>query len=332
MADRMLVQEVQQIAVESTIGTAAVPVTQFGALSVDLDTAIEFDEFGPAGMLTNTIVAPRQEWSEGSLTGFPTYTEIVYPISNALGAATITTPSGATDARKWLWEPDESTPWVPKTWTIRRGVPSGTAEEANYLLLSGLRFMFSRTATPEISGDLFARRLDYAATLATTGVTSPALVPILPSQVDVYMDTTSAGLGGTQLTRDFMFEWSISDLFSQIWPLNSSLSSFAAHSVMKPTIEAKLTLGNDTVGTGLATNMRAGSTVWVRCRATGAVDSIESGQRYRLTFDMPLKVVSAPTRGDESGLSVLEYTFRNVYDATWGKWISIELMTSMTAL
>lgn len=332
MADRMIVSEVQQIGVETTAGTAVAPTKQFGGLSVELDTAIEFDEFKPSGQLPMSIVAPRQEWAEGSLSGYPTYTEIVYPLSNLLGAATITTPSGATNARKWLWEPDESTPWTPKTWTIRRGVPSGTAEEANYVLLSGLSFMFSRTAAPEIGGDLFGRRLDYAATLATTGVTSPTLVPILATQVDVYLDTTSAGLGGSQLLRDFAFEWSISDLFSQIWPLNSSLTSFAAHSIQAPTIEAKLTMGNDTAGIGPVTNMRAGSTVWVRCRATGAVDSIESGQRYRLTFDMPLKVVAAPSRGDENGLSVLEWTFRNVYDSTWGKWISIELITDLTAL
>lgn len=332
MADRMLVSEVQQIGVEVTAGTAVAPTKQFGGLSFDIGTNIEFDEFKPSGQLPQSIVAPRQEWSSGSLSGFPTYTEIVYPISNLLGAATITTPSGATLARKWLWEPSATTPWTPKTLTLRRGVSGGTAEEANYLLLSGLSFMFSRTAAPEISGDLFARRLDYAATLAATGVTSPTLVPILATQVDVYMDSSSAGLGGTQLLRDFAFEWSISDLFDMIWPMNSSLTSFAAHSVKAPTIEAKLTMGNDTAGIAPVTNMRAGSTVWVRCRATGATSSIESGQAYRLTFDMPLKVVDAPSRGDENGLSTLEWTFRNVYDSTWGKWISIELITDLTAL
>jgi len=332
MADRQLVSEVQQIGVESVAGTAVAPTKQFGGLSFDIDTNIEFDEFKPSGQLVQSIVAPRQEWSAGSLTGFPTYTEIVYPISNLLGAATITTPSGATNTRKWLWEPDESTPWTPKTLTLRRGVSGGTAEEANYLLMSGLHFMFSRTATPEISGDLFARRMDYAATLATTGVTSPTLVPILPSQVDIYLDSTSGGLGGTQLLRDFAFEWSISDLFDMIWPLNSSLPSFAAHSVKAPTVEAKLTMGNDAAGTALVTNMRAGSTVFVRARATGATDGIESGFAYRLTFDLALKVVDAPSRGDENGLSTLEWTFRNVYDSSWGKWLSIELLTDLTAL
>lgn len=332
MADRFLVSEVQQIGIESSPGSAATPTIQLNGLNIEIDTDLEVDEFGPSGMLPMTIVAPRQEWASGSLSGYPTYTEIAYPLSNVLGAATVSTPSGATDTRRWLWEPDESTPWTPKTWTLRRGVSGDTAEEANYLLLSGLGLSFSRTATPEISGDLFARGLDYTATLAATGVTAHELVPILPTQCDVYLDATSGGLGTTKLLRDFEFSWSISDLFNPIWPINSALPSFAAHSVQKPTIEAMLRMGNDSVGRALVTNMRAGSTVWVRFRATGATDSIESGFAYRLTIDVPLKVFSAPGRGDENGLSTLEWTFRNVYDPTWGKWVSIELLTDFAAL
>lgn len=332
MADRMLVSEVQQIGVESTAGTAVTPTIQFVGLNIDIDTNLEVDEFKPAGQLPESIVAPRQEWASGSLSGFPTYTEIAYPLSNLLGAATITTPSGATNARRWLWEPDEATPWTPKTWTLRRGVPGGTAEESAYLLLSGLRLTFSRTAAPEISGDLFGRRLDYTASMATTGISTQTNVPILATQVDVYLDATSGGLGGTQLTRDFAFEWAISDLFDMIWPLNSSLASFSAHSVKAPTIEAMLRMGNDAAGRALVTNMRAGSTVFVRLVANGGTDSIESGQDYQLTIDTALKVMSAPSRADENGLSTLEWSFRNVYDADWGKWLSVELITDFASL
>lgn len=332
MTDRMLVSEVQQIGIESSPGSAAVPTVLFQGLSVDIDTNLEYDEFKPSGQLPISIVAPRQEWSSGKLEGFPTYTEIAYPISNVLGAATISTPSGATLARKWLWEPSPTTPWTPKTWTLRRGVSGDTAEEANYLLLSGLMFKFSRTAKAEISGDLFAQRLNYAATLAATGVTSKSNVPILATQGDIYLDSAYGSLGVTKLLRDFDFEWSIADLFDMIWPINSANSSFAAHSVKAPKIEAKLVLGNDAAGRALVTNMRAGSTVFVRCRYYGGADSIEAGQAYQFTIDSALKCVDAPSRGDVNGLSTLEWTFRNVYDATWGKWVSVELITNFASL
>jgi len=329
----MLVSEVQQIGIESVAGTGVTPTIHFAGLNIDLDTAAEFDEFKPMGQLVGSIVAPRREWATGSLSGFPTYNELPYVLSNLFGAATITTPSGATLARQWVWTPSPTTPWTPKTWTIRRGVSGGTAEEANYGLLSGLNLGFSRTAAPTIGGDLFARRLDYtAAVVAATGVTTPSVQPILPDQIDLFMDTSGAGLGGTQLTRDFSFEWAISGLFGNIWPMNSSLTSFAAHSVQAPDASATLQLGNDSVGTGLITNLRAGSSTFVRLRARGLADSIESGQRYSLTIDTALKVMDAPSRGDVEGLSTLEWSFRNVYDATWAKWCQITLVTTVTGL
>lgn len=331
MPDRMLATELQQIGIETAPGVPAVPTLRFQGLSVDIDTAIEFDEFAPMGQLPMAIVAPRQEWASGSLSGFPTYTELPYALSNALGAATITTPTGATLAKRWTWEPSESTPWAPKTWTLRRGVTAGTAEEASYLLLSGLNVHFSRTVAPEIGGDLFAQRLNYAATLATTGITTRTLVPILASQGDVFLDRTPT-FGSTQMLRDFDYTWGISGLFDMIWPINSQLPSYAAHSVLVPTIESTLQLGNDTEGRALVTDMRAGTTVYVRFRAQGPTDSIESGQRYGLTIDTALKVVAAPTRADVNGLSVLTWSFRNVFDATWGKYLSIAMTTNSAAL
>lgn len=333
MADRYPVSEVVQIGVESTIGTAIPPTIQFGGLNVELDTAAEFDEFSPMGQIPGSIVAPRQEWSSGQLSGYPTYTEIQYALANLLGAATITTPSGATLARQWVWNPSASAPWTPKSWTIRRGVPGGTAEEANYALLSGLGLKFSRTATPEISGDLFARRLDYAAALATTGITVPAQVPILPAEGDIWLDSSGASLGTTKLLRDFAFEYSIADLLGPIWPINSSFNSFAAHGVQKPKLEAKLTLGNDAVGaSGLMANLRAGSSVFVRYKATSAA-FIEGATPYSLQIDAALKVSDAPSRSDQDGrLATLDWTFANVYDPTWGSWLKVTLINGSAAL
>jgi hypothetical protein len=330
--DRYPVSEVVQVGIEGTAGTAVAPTKQFAGLSIELDTALEYDEFGPMGQITNTIVAPRQEWATGSLSGFPTYTEIVYPLSNLFGAAVITTPTGGTANRLWSWNPSASTPWTPVTWTIRRGVPSGTAEEANYGLLSGFNMAFSRTDTPTIGGDLFARRLDYAATLATTGVTVPTNVPMLPAEGDVWIDATGAGLGTTKMLRDFSLTFSVADLFGPIWPINSSNTSFAAHGVQKPTLEAKLVLGNDAAGRAYVTNMRAGTPVFIRYKSTSG-QFIEGAIPYTFTVDMAAMCVDAPARGDQNGLlSTLEWTFRIVSDATWGSWLKLAVLTNVTGL
>jgi hypothetical protein len=332
MPDRYPVSEVVQVGIEATPGVAVVPTKQFAGLDVQFDTAIEYDEFGPMGQLTQTIVAPRQESAAGALSGFPTYNEIVYPLSNVFGAAAITTPTGMTTGHRWAWNPSASTPWQPITWTIRRGVPGDTAEETNYGLLSGFNISFSRTATPTIGGDLFARRLDYAAAIAVSGVTVPPNVPMLPAEGSVYLDPIGASLGTTKLLRDFSLEFSIADLFGPIWPINASLPSFAAHGVQKPTIQAVLRLGNDAAGRALISNMRAGTPVFIRYQAVSG-QMIEGAFPYRFQLDMACMCVQAPARGDENGLlSTLEWTFRVVSDATWGSWVRIEVDNALSVL
>jgi hypothetical protein len=205
-----------------------------------------------------------------------------------------------------------------------------TAESATYGLMSGVGMSFSRTAPPEISGDLFSRALDYSATVGATGLTSLAVVPILPGDVCVYLDPTAAAIGTTQLMRDFAASFDISGLFGPFWPLDCTNPSFGGHVPLKSDAGATLQLGNDTAGRALITNMRAGSTVYVRIEATGPI--IEAAIRHKLRIDMALKVVSAPTRGDSDGLSTLEWGFGLVDDASFGGAIKVALTTNVVAI
>jgi hypothetical protein len=334
MPDRYIVQEICQVGVETTPGTAVAPTVRLQGVNIELDTALEVDTFAPQGNLFDTIAAPRQEWATGAVSGLPTYTELPYVFSNVFGAATVTTPTGATTARRWVWTPSSSTPWTPRTWTIRRGMVGNTAEQAAYAMMTGVGMSFSRTATPELSGDLFAQSLDYAATLATTGVTTKTLVPILPKEVCVYVDPTFAALGTTRMTRDFVASFEITDLFGPIWPLDCTLASFAAHAVLKPGATATLQLGNDTQGREPVTAMRAGDTRFVRIEATSGrvIDVGPPIYPYRLRIDLCVKVTDAPSRGDSDGLSTLEWTFGLFDDPSAGRALQITLDTDLTTL
>jgi hypothetical protein len=334
MPDRYIVQEIVEVGVESIPGTAVPASVRLQGVSIDLDTAMQLDRFGPQGNLFDSISAPRQEWSSGSVTGMPTYTELAYVFSNVFGAAVISTPSGATTARRWTWKPSSSTPWTPITWTIRRGMVGNTAEMAAYALMTGVGLSFSRTATPALTGDLFARALDYAGTVVSSGLTLRDLVPILPAEVCVYLDPTFAAIGTTRLTRDFVAEFTIGGLFGPIWPLDCTLPSFATHAVLKPDATAKLQLGNDAQGREPVAAMRAGDTRFCRIEATSA-KTIEVGPPaipFRLRIDLALKVVDAPARGDSDGLSTLEWSFGIFDDPLFGGAMQITLDTNYGAL
>jgi hypothetical protein len=334
MPDRYIVQEIVTLGMEVTPGTAVPSTVRLQGVNVDIDTALEVDRFGPQGNLFDSISAPRQEWATGSVSGLPTYTELPYVFSNVFGAATVTTPSGGTLTRRWTWTPSSNTPWTPRTWTIRRGMVGNTAEQAAYGLMTGVGLSFSRTATPELSGDLFAQALDYAAAVVATGMTLRDLIPILPSEVCVYLDPEFADIGTTQLTRDFVAGFEVTDLFGPIWPLDCTLDSFAAHAVLKPGATATLQLGNDTAGREPVTAMRAGDTRFCRIEATSG-QQIEAGPpafSHRLRIDLALKVVDAPSRGDSDGLSTLEWSFGIFDDPDMGHALQITLDTNFAAL
>lgn len=332
MADRAIVSEVVQVGIEATSGTAVAVSKKFQGMSVALDTALAVDQFGPMGQIVDSIVAPRQEWATGRISGYPTYTELMYALANLLGAATISPVTGVdTGTKQWLWSPSASTPWTPRTWTIQRGIPGDTAEQATYGIMSGLTLGFSRTAAPSLAGDLFAQRLDYSATVTATGVTTLPLVPILAPEIDVYLDTASGSIGTTRLTRDFDVEFHLTGLFNPIWPLNSANNSFAAHVMAKPDVGAKIRVGNDAAGRALVPYMRAGSTVFLRVKCTSQ-SFIVSATPYSLTIDLAAKVMAAPSRGDITGLSTLEWTLRVVNDAGWGNWLVVTGINNIAAL
>jgi hypothetical protein len=334
MPDRFLVTEVVELGVETTPGVAVPSTVRLGGLVVEIDTALELDRIAPSGNLFDTIAAPRQEWATGSLSGYPTYTELPYVFSNVFGAATITTPSGAVNARRWHWAPSSATPWTPKTWTIRRGMVGNTAEMASYGLMTGVGMSFSRTAQPEISGDLFAQALDYAASVVGSGLLQLDLVPILPGEVCVYVDPTFAAIGTTRLTRDFLASFEIGGLFGPFWPLDCTLDSFGGHAPLKPdSTMATLQLGNDTQGRELVGPMRTGDTRYLRIEATGPqIDAGPPIYNHRLRIDAALKVVEAPTRADADGLSTLEWGFGLFDDPDFGGALAITLDTTTATL
>lgn len=171
-----------------------------------------------------------------------------------------------------------------------------------------------------------------AITTPTPGAppTTPALVPISPGEIDVYIDDTAAGLGVSQLMADFDYTWELGDRNNPIYVLNSANLSYDALIEARPSPSMGLVLSNNAEARALLTAMRAGATKFVRLRATGPL--IEAGQNYRLTIDVAGKVVEPPGRGDVDGASTLEWTFRPVHDATWGRAMQVELVTSLTSL
>lgn len=330
MPDRPLVTEVNILRPEATRGTDPTTGSKLlTAAAIALGPAGEIDAFGPAGAKYNTLAVLNKEWAQGELSGRPTYTEMVYWLSSVLTQAVITTPAGGTLSRTWTFNPATSAIDNPVTYTVEHGPMGGTGEKMSYGLLTDLTLSFSKNDGVDMTGTFLAQRATYGVTM-TASPTTIALVPITPGQVDVFVDATAGAIGTTKLLRDFSAELSISGKYAPLWPLNSALTSFDGHTEQKPTVELTLKLGNDAAGQAFLTNMRAGSSVFIRIQAVGPI--IETTIAYRMRLDLCCQVSAAPDAGDEDSLSTLEWTFQVAHDGGWGKAMTCELINTLVAL
>lgn len=331
MADRALVFEGAQIRTEATYGVDPASGTKLlTAMNIALSPAAEVDVYGPMGQKFDSLSILNREWAEADITGRPTFTEIVYPLSSVLTTAVITTPATGTTSRDWDFTPSNTTADTPKSFTVETGqAGAGNADKVTGLRVNELTLTFSRTDGVEMTGSAIARAVATGQTL-TGSPTTIALVPVAPGMVSVYVDDTVGALGTTKLLRDFTAELSITDRYSPVWPLNGALTSFDALIETKPTLGLNLTLGNDTVGQGFLTTMRTGARKYVRIEAIGSI--IEAALTYLLRIDCCAIVAEGPSKSDVEGLSTLDWSFRLAHDTTIGSALTVKVRNTLTAL
>lgn len=334
MAERSFLTQTAQIGAESTAtpGTAVVTGKTLTAMGIEMGPRITFDRFRPAGYKYATIVTPNMEYVEARLTGRPTYTEIVYPLSGLLGGAVIATPAGGTASRSWTFSPSSTANDIPITYTVAVG---GTAaadrgEKFSYGLVTGLTIPFDRSSI-SMNGTMIGQIMTAGTAQLVGTATAVSLVPILSSQVCVYSDATSGSLGSSRLTRVTSGELSITNKYAPLWTVDCTVPSFAAHLDIEPQARLRLTVEADTAGMAHYTNAQAGTTEFLRLQATGSV--IEAGTiNYKMTWDMAGKVIEISDFKDEGGLYAYDVTFDVVHDSGWAKAMSVVIINNLTSL
>lgn len=331
MPERSSISQVVQIGVEATPGTAVAATKRLRSLGIEPSPNIETSQFRPAGSKYKTLAPIGKEWAEASLSGRATYDEILYPLSSVL-----TTPTGpvvtGTTGQKWTFKPANDTEDTPKTFTVEHGSAVRAAKFA-YGLVTEFGMSINRDAV-ELSGSMMGRRITDGIVL-TAGPTFLPLVPVLPTQVDVFMNDTDATIGTTKLGRLLSLEWTIGDRYGSLWVIDSAQQSWVAHVETEPSAVLNMTMEADTAGMALLDTVRAGSTKFVQIKATGPV--IGAGPAtYELKMNMPVKIVDSGGFSDEDGVFAIEWNTIHVFDSTFdgglGGSMKIEVTNSLTAL
>lgn len=288
MPERASVFETVQIGVEVTPGTAVAATKRLAALGITAGPDLSSSAFMPRGRKLNTLVVPGRRFTSGTLDGRLTYTEIVYPLASLLGAATITTPAGATTARQWAFGMNAGGPDDFRSYTVEIG-SSVRGSRFSHGIITSLSMDFSSEEIT-LGGDIIGRKWEDPFTMTTAGVTEVALIPVDPNDVSIYVDETYATIGTTLMERIFAASFSLGGKYGPIWPINAANPSWATVVELAPDATLNLTFAADAAGMDFLGVFEEGATRYVRIEAVGP--EIEAGQNYTFTADFAIKAQS----------------------------------------
>jgi hypothetical protein len=168
-AERATVFERPQLALEGTAGTPqATGYRQLQSLSIMPSVKGNVDVFTPQGYKFATIAAQGKEWTESKVSGQPTFTEIIYPLSSICGTTTPTTVGSST--KVWTFDIQQGAADTPATYTIEHGATALRGGSASYNLFTDFGMKFDRSKL-SLDGTMIGQRYrdDKMRWLSTTG-------------------------------------------------------------------------------------------------------------------------------------------------------------------
>ena len=325
MAERATIFQGVQIGLEAVPGTRVAASKKLGSMSFEPGISAEISKFRPMGTKFTTVTATNKEWSVLKASGLPTYTEIVYALSSIMAKVI---PVGAGASKTWTFQMGSSAADAYATYSVEQG-DATRAHRLAHALMDSFAFTFNRSETT-LEGSLIGMAIEDGVVM-TAGATSLDLIPILPSQVSVYLADDPVDLdAATALARPLSVNWFLNNRFGPLWALNASNSSFAAVVETEPSHGIKLTMEADAEGMGLLTNMRANSTKFIRLEAVGGL--IEAGTNYQFTADHAVQIEDVQQWSDQDGVFSIEWDLAIVHDGGWGKSGVVTVVNNVAAL
>ncbi len=274
MPDRVSLNQRVQFGVESTSGTNVPANKLLTCFNIVMGVKPEVKTYRGTGRRFPSVQEENTEYTDIAISGSLDYQGLSYLVSGPWGGATITTPTNGINARAWAWTRD-----------------SVRAHKVNYGLTTGFSYKVTRHET-SCAGTAIAQQLQDAITM-TSSPTAVALSPVAGKHINLYVDTTSTGLGTTLYTRAFSIDYQYGNGFGPFWPLNRANLSFGGVADLPPACMVKLLLEADSVGMALLTSLQAGSFLYPRVDALGPVidntQTVTLGTQSSGTFTLTYK-------------------------------------------
>jgi len=315
---RASVNQQVQIGPEVTPGTAVAAGKLLVAFSWTMGLKVTTKQFRGTGRQYASASAVLTEMSAGKIAGPGDFAQLVYPLSSLWGSATPTLHSPSTTAYDWIWTPPLTGSYAAnaKTYTVQVG-DSVDAEQYAYVCFTGFGYSFDRKQEVAIDCDLLSQTFTDGITMTATP-TEVEQSPMAGAQFNVYLDTTSAGIGTTLLTDPLKVDYKASGYYDPYWPINRAAQSFTSLVDKEKKHELKLALQANSTGIAVKGNyLETGDRAYVRVSGQGSV--IDSGNSIHASMqhDMAVFCSEVAEFSDVDGVYAVEYTFQVAEDSAW---------------
>jgi len=329
--ERASINQRVQVGAESltAMGTPVAANKQLECFDFQFGPGVDLLNYAPTGHKYDTIQELNEEWVDGTMGGNGDFNGLIYPLSGAMGAITPVASGESTTAKDWAFVPPIVGLKQPQSFTFQQG-DSTRAHQVPFGLYTQFGYSFTRK-TFTVSGKILGQQLNDGITM-TANPTSVPLAPIVPSQVNVYLDPTQAELGTTQLMKFLAGEYTMDSIYGPAWFVNRAQPSFSNFVDMKPTCTFKMTLEADANGMTPLSYMRTGVTYYLRVEAIGAEIDADNSVNNSFVHDMAIKIGKPDNFSDSDDIFAIAYTCTIVEDATWGKSQMLTLTNLLTAL
>lgn len=330
MAENPTVFQQVQFGPQSTWGTAVAATRRMASLNVERQPQANVSQYRGTGSRFVGLAALNQEWSNFNISESGlNYNEIVWLLSSLIEDIT-PTGNGTTTPYVWEYEIDPFAPQTRQMYTIEAGSSDYGQDFAN-AFVSSLALNFNRQGC-NFSGGLIAGALNDNQSL-TPSLPSYDLIPVLPTQVEVKLASTHAGLtGAAALTRAFISTFDIGNFSAHVWPINRSAGPAAMVDTI-PAMTGQLTMLLDSAGMALLSQMRAGTKYFQRVNALGgAIAGLTPADNFEFQVDVAMLISGPPVYLDHEGVQSVQWPWVATYDSTWGNGLVITVTNNVASV
>lgn len=262
--------------------------------------------------------------------------QILWPLLTGIKGA-VTGQVTDTSAYTYTFAP-ELTTGIPTLDTLTAemilgdGSTNHYAREAGYGVCRSFKLAWAFNQVAKLNAQWFLRA---GQTSTPTGslVTYTTLEPLVANLLAVYLDTTWAGLGGTQLTGIVRSaDLDVVTGHEPDYTLDArSDKDFTIHKVGPVRATLNLTMEMDAVGAARVANFRANDVVFIRLKNTGTLAGAATAYRT-VQVDGAYRFTGPPSFSEDGEQVLVAMSLESVYDSTGAKSLEFTAINKLSAV